>query len=92
MDAAEPDATTIRTDETAAYARSGFTPPAPEEVSGRFANLEVLELLGQGGMGVAYKARQTLLDRLVAVELIRPDLQADDAFRERFLREARTLA
>ena len=51
-----------------------------------------MELLGHGGMGVVYKGRQPFLDRLVAIKVIRPDLQADDAFQERFLREARTLA
>ena len=51
-----------------------------------------MELLGQGGMGLVYKGRQPFLDRLVAIKVIRPDLQADDSFQERFLREARTLA
>jgi uncharacterized protein YndB with AHSA1/START domain/predicted Ser/Thr protein kinase len=92
MDAAEPDATTIRSEETVGHARPGFTPPTPAELAARFPNLEVLELLGHGGMGMVYKARQPLLDRLVAIKVIRPDLQADDAFQERFLREARTLA
>ncbi len=50
-----------------------------------------MELLGHGGMGVVYKGRQPLLERIVAIKVIRPDLQADAAFR-RFLREARTLA
>ena len=91
MDPAEPDVTAIRGEETAA-AGPGFTPPTPAELAARFTNLDVLELLGQGGMGMVYKARQPLLDRLVAVKIIRPDLQTDDGFRERFLREARTLA
>lgn len=92
MDHAEPDATTIRDDQTVAYAGGGFKPPMPAEIAARFPGLEVLELLGHGGMGMVYKARQPLLDRLVAVKLIRPDLAADASFRERFLREARTLA
>src|SRR5262249_53201832 len=52
----------------------------------------VIELLGQGGMGMVYKGRQPFLDRLVAIKVIRPDLQTDETFQERFLREARTLA
>ena len=92
MDAAEPDATTIKAEETVVLPRPGFTPPTPAELAARFPNLEVLELLGHGGMGMVYKGRQPLLDRLVAVKIIRPDLQSDAAFQERFLREARTLA
>lgn len=69
-----------------------FQPPAPEELSGLVPNLEVLELLGQGGMGAVYKARQASLDRLVALKLIRPDAAEIDGFAERFTREARALA
>jgi serine/threonine protein kinase len=43
-------------------------------------------------MGVVYKGRQPLLDRLVAIKVLRSDFQAADGFQERFLREARTLA
>ena len=39
-----------------------------------------------------YKARQTKLDRLVALKIIRPEAAGDPAFAERFTREARTLA
>ena len=38
-------------------------PPSPAEVGRHFPQLEVLDLLGQGGMGAVYKARQTKLDR-----------------------------
>ena len=92
MDAAEPDVTTIKGEETVVHSRAGFTPPTPAELAARFPHLEVIELLGHGGMGVVYKGRQMLLDRLVAIKVLRPDLQADGAFKERFLREARTLA
>jgi serine/threonine protein kinase len=64
----------------------GFRPPgAPPE-------LEILEPLGRGGMGVVYKARQIKLDRLVALKLIRPESAEDPAFFERFGREARAMA
>src|ERR1700757_3161234 len=80
-------------EETGPYVRAGSSvPPSPQELASRLPNLEVMELLGHGGMGVVYKGRQPFLDRLVAIKVIRPDLQADDAFQERFLREARTLA
>jgi serine/threonine protein kinase len=52
----------------------------------------VTELLGHGGMGVVYKGRQPLLDRPVAIKVMRPDFPVSDDFQERFLREARTLA
>jgi uncharacterized protein YndB with AHSA1/START domain/predicted Ser/Thr protein kinase len=92
MDAAEPDDTTVKGEETVVYPRAGFTPPTPAEVAARFPNLEVIETLGHGGMGMVYKGRQPFLDRLVAIKVIRPELQTDEAFQERFLREARTLA
>lgn len=71
---------------------AAFVPPRPEEIAGCFPHLEILELLGQGGMGAVYKARQTKLDRLVALKIIRPESSADPLFTERFTREARTLA
>ena len=70
----------------------GFVPPDAEELAPLFPQLEVLELLGHGGMGAVYQARQKKLDRLVALKIIRPEGAADPAFAERFMREARTLA
>jgi tetratricopeptide (TPR) repeat protein/tRNA A-37 threonylcarbamoyl transferase component Bud32 len=54
--------------------------------------LELVEVLGSGGMGVVFKARQSTLDRDVAVKFLRDDHQADPARRERFLQEARAIA
>jgi uncharacterized protein YndB with AHSA1/START domain/tRNA A-37 threonylcarbamoyl transferase component Bud32 len=81
-----------RSGETAIYSHGGLALPSPADLSQRLPNLEVLELLGSGGMGVVYKGRQPLLDRLVAIKVIRPDLVTEGAFRERFLREGRVLA
>jgi serine/threonine protein kinase len=69
-----------------------FVPPEPESLAPHFPQLEILESLGHGGMGAVYKARQTKLDRFVALKIIRPEVAEDAAFAERFNREARTLA
>jgi serine/threonine protein kinase len=68
------------------------SPPSPAELAPEFPELELIELLGRGGMGAVYKARQRSLDRLVALKLLRPGLDADTSFAERFTREARALA
>jgi predicted Ser/Thr protein kinase len=69
-----------------------FTPPKPSQLAPHFPQLEILDLLGQGGMGAVYKARQRGLDRLVALKILPPDTEQDPTFAERFSREARTLA
>jgi hypothetical protein len=69
-----------------------FVPPDPEELDEQFPQLEIIELLGQGGMGAVYKARQKQLGRLVALKILPPQTGQDPAFAERFNREARSLA
>ena len=69
-----------------------FTAPEPAELAQHFPQLEVLELLGQGGMGAVYKARQLKLDRPVALKILPLGAGSDPAFAERFTREARALA
>jgi serine/threonine protein kinase len=53
---------------------------------------EILDLLGRGGMGIVYKARQTSLNRLVAVKMIRDGAFAGAEQRARFRREATAVA
>ena len=52
----------------------------------------ILEEIGRGGMGVVYKAHDTVLDRLVAIKVLAPHLTWDQEFVQRFLREARSAA
>jgi tRNA A-37 threonylcarbamoyl transferase component Bud32 len=66
--------------------------PTPAELASAFPHLQILELLGQGGMGAVYKARQIKLDRLVALKVLPRQINADPTFAERFTREARSLA
>jgi len=73
-------------------AKARPAPPTPEEIARHFPGLELEALIGQGGMGVVYRARQTKLDRTVALKLLAPELSGDPAFAERFLREARAMA
>lgn len=67
-------------------------PPAPEEIAGHFPQLEIVECLGRGGMGVVYKARQPQLNRWVALKILAPEKERDSRFAERFQGEAQALA
>ena len=58
----------------------------------RLGPYEVVSVLGAGGMGEVYKARDTRLDRIVAVKVLPPSLAEDAEFRNRFDREARTIS
>jgi predicted Ser/Thr protein kinase len=73
-------------------ATPAFVPPTVAEVAKLFPQFEILELLGHGGMGAVYKARQPALDRLVALKILPPQANGDSGFADRFTREARALA
>jgi len=58
----------------------------------RFGAYEVLEELGAGGMGRVYRAKNVTLERVVALKTLAPIFSADEAFVQRFLKEARAAA
>src|ERR1700744_5467007 len=77
---------------TASAAAARFVPPPVEELAKLFPQLEILNFIGQGGMGAVYKPRQPALDRFVALKILPPAMGSDPGFAERFNREARALA
>lgn len=69
-----------------------FQLPSLQELNDRFGELDVVRLLGCGGMGAVYQARQTKLDRMIALKILPLERACDPQFTERFLQEARALA
>ena len=69
-----------------------FVPPTIEDLNSRLPQFEFIEMLGVGGMGAVYKARQPKLNRFVAIKVL-PRME-DDAmgFAQRFEREAQSMA
>src|SRR5881275_2274933 len=55
-------------------------PPAREDLAAAFPHLQILELIGQGGMGFVYKARQPKLDRFVALKILAQPLAEQTSF------------
>src|SRR6267154_2491702 len=91
-----PDA--ARPEDTWPVARPSKPIPAEDEAfrerlsSVLGSSYELTDAIGQGGFGRVYRARDTRLDRPVAIKVIRPDLAGASAFLERFRREGVALA
>jgi len=64
----------------------------PLEAGTRLGPYEIQSAIGAGGMGEVYKARDTRLDRVVAIKVLPTTLASDPQFRERFDREARAIS
>ena len=71
---------------------SSFQAPSLEELDELFSGYHFESFIAQGGMGAVYLARQTSLDRAVAVKVLPRELGEDVAFRESFQTEAKLMA
>jgi len=90
---AEPAAEHCEDAESAADFAVDFLEPSPApEAIGRLADIDILEVIGRGGMGIVLKGFQPELKRLVAVKVLDPHLAASGAARQRFAREAQAAA
>jgi serine/threonine protein kinase len=66
--------------------------PGPQTSRTNFGKYELLSQIGSGSMGIVYRARDTALDRVVALKVMRPESQVNEEASERFRREARAYA
>lgn len=69
-----------------------WTPPPVGALAGSFPAFDLVRMLGRGGMGAVYLARHRNLDRMAAIKVLPPEACGEEAFIQRFHREARALA
>src|SRR5262249_38257164 len=75
-----------------ALALEGLAPPSHPENLGRLGDYELIDWVGQGGMGVVFRGFDAALNRFVAIKLLAPQWSADALARRRFTREAQAAA
>jgi len=81
--------------DTAEFSGGGhhdWQPPSPGDLNNSIDVFEVTGLIGRGGMGAVYHARQVSLGRDVAIKILPKELSTNEVFARRFRREARSLA
>lgn len=78
-------------DETPVSGSGAWEPPDEEELKRILPGYQVVTMLGRGGMGVVYEARDLVLETTVAIKLLPRQLAADDLLMARFKKEARIL-
>jgi serine/threonine protein kinase/WD40 repeat protein len=69
-----------------------LVPPIASDALGRLDHYDVLDVVGHGGMGVVLRARDSKLQRIVAVKILAPQLAVSGTARKRFVREAQAAA
>lgn len=79
-------------DDHAAVLEELLEPSDDPAFIGRIGDYDVIELIGRGGMGLAMKARDARLNRIVAVKVLAPEWASNATARRRFLREAQAAA
>ncbi len=76
----------------AARRRDDWQPPDPSLIASSFPEIDQVTMIGRGGMGAVFRARQKHLDRVIALKILPPQLMEDSTFAARFAREAQALA